>query len=155
MSDKNLQLDDFLPYRLSVASNLVSDAIASAYVRLFALSVAEWRLVAVIAEQNGLTQRELVTRTRMDKVTVSRATIALTERGLIERKPNPGDGRSQLLSLSAEGAELYGHVTPQALALEAQIFGELDQKELALFNDLLDRIGSAAKKLTDKKGTPG
>ena len=48
-----LVLDDFIPYRLSVTSNLVSDGIARTYEALFGLTIAEWRLVAVIAEGQG------------------------------------------------------------------------------------------------------
>jgi DNA-binding MarR family transcriptional regulator len=81
-----LVLDRFLPYRLSITSNLVSDRIARIYEALFALSIPEWRLVAVIAEAETITQAEIGERTRMDKVTVSRAAIALVERGLQSRR---------------------------------------------------------------------
>ena len=79
MADISLRLDAFIPYRLSVTSNLVSETIASAYQALFGLSIPEWRLIAVIAEDEGATQQQVGRRTRMDKVTVSRATIALAE----------------------------------------------------------------------------
>lgn len=147
MTVRNLQLDDFLPYRLSITSNLVSDAIAQAYARLFALTVPEWRLIAVIAESEGITQQQLCLRTRMDKVTVSRAAIALANRGLVRRMPNPDDGRSQLLSLSEEGRELYRHVVPEALTLETRIFGQLSEEQVAQFAKLLDHISAAAEKL--------
>ncbi len=144
MTDKVLKLGQFLPYRLSIASNLVSDAISRAYARLFALTVPEWRLIAVIAEGGAITQQQLCAKTRMDKVTVSRGAIALVNRGLIERQPNPDDGRSQLLFLSEEGLELYRHVVPQALALEARIFGVLSEDQLAQFGELLDLISQSA-----------
>lgn len=82
-----LKLDEFLPYRLSIASNRVSSAIATAYQSLFGLRIPEWRLIAVIAESDGLTQQALGVATRMDKVTVSRAAIALVDRGLVQRQP--------------------------------------------------------------------
>ena len=88
MTHKLLQLDDFLPFRLSYTSNLVSERIARSYEALFGLKIPEWRLIAVIAEGKGNTQQEIGSRTRMDKVTVSRAAIALFERGLITRAPN-------------------------------------------------------------------
>ena len=82
---KVLKLDDFLPYRLSIASNTASDAIARAYRTLFGLRVPEWRLIAVLAEGGAMSQQALCGRTQMDKVTVSRAAIALADRGLIQR----------------------------------------------------------------------
>jgi len=44
-----LLLENFLPYRLSVLTNLVSSAIAGAYRERFGLSIPEWRVVAVLA----------------------------------------------------------------------------------------------------------
>ncbi|MDQ2878889.1 MAG: MarR family transcriptional regulator [Pseudomonadota bacterium] len=139
-----LKLDEFLPYRLSIASNRVSAAIATAYQALFGLRIPEWRLVAVIAESGGVTQQALVVATRMDKVSVSRAAIALVDRGLVERKPNPGDQRSHLLSLSETGRALYENVAPKALELEEQVFAAFDAGEVAAFRAMLDRIEAAA-----------
>ncbi|RZM10928.1 MAG: MarR family transcriptional regulator, partial [Sphingomonas sp.] len=85
MADESLRLDAFIPFRLSYTSNLVSDRIARTYEALFGLTIPEWRLVAVIAEGGGITQAAIGARTRMDKVTVSRAAIALSARGLLAR----------------------------------------------------------------------
>ena len=139
-----LSLDTFLPFRLSVVSNVVSGAIASTYQALFGLRIPEWRLVAVIAESDGLSQQALGARTRMDKVTVSRAAIALAERGLIERRANPADQRSHLLSLTPDGRALYGQVAPKALEMEGRIFGGLGADQLAELRAMLDRIEAAA-----------
>ncbi len=139
-----LQLDRFLPYRLSITSNLVSDRIASAYEALFGLTIPEWRLVAVIAEAGEITQQAIGEQTRMDKVTVSRAAIALVGRGLLARAPNAADKRSHLLSLSAEGQALYAAVAPKALELEARIFSRFSVEELDTFVAMLRRIDAAA-----------
>lgn len=139
-----LKLDRFLPYRLSIASNRVSAAIASTYQALFGLKIPEWRLIAVIAEGEGTTQHALGVATRMDKVTVSRAAATLVERGLLERQPNPGDQRSHLLVLSATGRALYEDVAPKALELEAQVFAGFSAEEIATFATMLDRIEASA-----------
>jgi DNA-binding MarR family transcriptional regulator len=143
----DLKLDAFLPYRLSIASNAVSDAVASAYRTLFGLRIPEWRLVAVLAEGGDMTQQALCGRTRMDKVTVSRAAIALAERGLIVRTANPGDQRSQLLTLSAEGWALYREVAPKALELERRVFAGFSDAERAQLFAMLERIESAVEAL--------
>jgi len=142
-----LKLDQFLPYRLSIASNRVSEAVATAYHALFGLRIPEWRLVAIIAESGGITQQALVSATRMDKVSVSRAAIALVDRGLVERKPNPGDQRSHLLSLTEAGRVLYESVAPKALDLEARVFAGFTADELGRFRSMLDRIENAAAAL--------
>ena len=143
----SLKLDDFLPYRLSVASNRVSDAVASTYRALFGLRIPEWRLVAVIAEGQGMTQQALGRATRMDKVTVSRAAIALAERGLVERSANPADQRSHLLSLTEAGRVLYDEVAPKALEIEARVFAGFSAAERGALIDMLDRAEAAAAAL--------
>ena len=140
-----LVLDDFIPYRLSVVSNLVSDGIAKTYESLFGLNIPEWRLVAVIAEGRGITQQAIGQRTRMDKVTVSRAAIALVDRGLLTRTANPDDRRSHLLKLSAAGEELYASVAPKALDLEARLFAHFEAAEVDQFMAMLRRIEELAR----------
>ncbi len=143
----DLKLDEFLPYRLSIVSNRVSEAIATAYDRLFGLKIPEWRLIAVIAERRGMTQQSLCVATRMDKVTVSRAARALVERGLVARQAIDDDRRSHLLSLTKTGRSLYDQVAPKALELEAAIFEERGTAERKALKDMLDRIESAADRV--------
>jgi DNA-binding MarR family transcriptional regulator len=142
-----LKLDQFLPYRLSIASNRVSSAIATAYQALFALRIPEWRLIAVIAEGEGMTQQALGMATRMDKVSVSRAAIALVDRGLIQRRPNLQDQRSHLLSLTEAGRTLYESVAPKALELEARVFAGFSAEEIAAFKAMLSRLEASAAAL--------
>ncbi len=144
MASPRLVLDDFIPYRLSVTSNLVSDSIARAYESLFGLTIPEWRLVAVVAETGGITQQAIGARTRMDKVTVSRAAIALVDRGLLARRANAEDRRSHLLELTEAGRDLYAAVAPKALDLESRIFSAFPPEEIERFMAMLRRIESVA-----------
>lgn len=148
---KSLKLGDFLPYRLSIASNRVSGAIATAYQALFGLRIPEWRLIAVIAEGGDMTQQAICRVTRMDKVTVSRAAIALVDRGLARRSPNADDQRSHHLSLTDAGRTLYDDVAPKALAIEQQIFAGFDRDELARLREMLDRLEAAAATLDPER----
>lgn len=142
-----LKLDGFLPYRLSITSNRVSDFIATSYRNLFGLRIPEWRLVCVLAEDGPSSQQALCGRTRMDKVTVSRAAIALAERALVVRTPNPDDQRSHLLALSEQGWSLYEQVAPKALQLERQVFAALSEAEQAQLHAMLARVEAAAAAL--------
>lgn len=144
-----LILDDFIPYRLSYTSNLVSELIADSYSALFGLTIPEWRIVAVVAEAAGVNQHTIGRRTRMDKVTVSRAVIGLAHRGLIERRPSPVDRRSQLLSLSTAGVSLHRQVAPKALELERRIFASFDGARLAEFVRSLRAIDDAVLSVMD------
>jgi DNA-binding MarR family transcriptional regulator len=142
-----LRLDKFLPYQLSVTSNAVSSAIARTYEVLFGLRVPEWRLIAVLAEQEGVTQQALVARTEMDKMTVSRAAQALVTRGLVTRVPHGRDKRSHALALSEEGRALYAQIAPKALELEQKLLKELGAREVAQLKSTLAKLKSASHAL--------
>lgn len=139
-----LRLDQFLPYQLSVTSNAVSRVIASAYQSRFGLKIPEWRLIAVLAEADGLTPGEIGLRTEMDKMTVSRAASALTARGLIARRHRGDDRRSHRLALTAAGVALHAEIAPLALALEAELLGGLGTAELAALKATLVKLKGAA-----------
>ena len=146
---RRLDLDEFLPYRLSLASNVVSQVIAQAYEKLFALKMHEWRVITILAEGGELTQQEVVGRTQMDKVTVSRAAQVLERRKLVRRVPNLEDARSLRLSLTPTGRDLYRRVVPAALALEAEVLEGLSPREIESLKRVLRRLeASAARVLT-------
>lgn len=149
-----LRLDEYLPYRLSTASNAVSRLIARAYEDRFGLTIPEWRLICVLAEACEATQGGLVARTGMDKVTVSRAAGALARRRLVERRRNPADGRSQVLALSAAGAALHAEIAPLALAYEAALISGLAPGEVAQLKRLLARVQTAAAALSGETPPP-
>jgi DNA-binding MarR family transcriptional regulator len=146
-AETGLKLDSYLPYRLSVASNAVSGLIARAYEDRFGLTVPQWRLICVLAEDGGLTQVQIVARTVMDKVTVSRAAQGLVKRRLIARSQNTADGRSHVLALTAEGKSLHAEIAPLALAYEAALIAGLAPEDVTLLRRLLGRLQSAAGQL--------
>jgi DNA-binding MarR family transcriptional regulator len=145
--DGELKLDTYLPYRLSVASNAVSGLIARAYQDRFGLSVPQWRVICVLAEDVDLTQGQIVARTMMDKVMVSRAAQGLLKRHLVERSDHEADGRSHVLALTKEGASLHAEIAPLALAYEAALIAGLAPDEVALLKRLLSRLQGAAGQL--------
>lgn len=142
-----LRLDGYLPYRLSVASNAVSGLIARAYEDRFGLTVPQWRLLCVLAEDGALTQARIVARTVMDKVTVSRAAQGLARRRLVARSQHKSDARSHVLALTAEGRRLHSEIAPLALAYEAALIAGLSPEEVTLLKRLLGRLQAAAGQL--------
>lgn len=135
-----LELEAFLPYRLSVLSNTVSTAIAKVYQQRFRLSVPEWRVMAILGRYPGLSAAEVAERTAMDKVAVSRAVARLLSTGRIRRRFNDADRRRSQLTLSEDGQAVYREVAPQALELEGELLEVLNDAERAEFSDILDRL---------------
>lgn len=141
------RLSDFLPYLMSVAANAVSDVVAQQYHARFGLKIPEWRVMAVLGDAGALTQRQLVSAVRMDKVAVNRACKALEQRGLARRSPNARDGRSHHLELTAAGRQMHGEIMPLALDIEQRLFAVLTAQERKDFTATLARINEQVRVL--------
>ena len=135
-----LDLERFLPYRLSVLSNRISMAISSEYHRRFGLAITEWRVMAVLGRYPGLSAREVTERTAMDKVAVSRAVAKLLEAGRLERDFDDDDRRRSVLRLSPDGLAVYDQIVPLALGFENLILADMSDTERDLLFRLLDRL---------------
>ncbi|MDR7135283.1 DNA-binding MarR family transcriptional regulator [Lysobacter niastensis] len=135
-----LDLEHFLPYRLSVLSNRLSSMIARIYTERFALSITEWRVMAVLGRYPDLSANEVAQRTAMDKVAVSRAVARLLDAGRLMREIHGDDRRRSVLRLSEGGYKIYDEVAPMALAFERRVLDGIDENERALLFRLLDRL---------------
>ena len=135
-----LELESFVPYRLSVLSNRVSGAIARQYTERFGVTMAEWRVMAVLGGSPGLSARDLAERTGMDKVQVSRAVTALVKRKRIARKADASDGRVQRLALTPKGEAIYDEIVPVARKLEAEFLAGLDPSDRATLDRILTTL---------------
>ena len=135
-----LRLERFLPYRLSVLSNRVSQDIAGLYSERFGLSITEWRMMAVLGGGSMLSANDVAERTAMDKVAVSRAVSRLLDKNYLLRQLHGQDRRRSELKLSAKGRAVFDQIVPLALAYERRILAylEADEQEhlLAILNKL-------------------
>jgi DNA-binding MarR family transcriptional regulator len=142
-----LILDTYLPYRLSMASNKVSALIAKAYETRFGLSVPQWRVLVILSEGTPLSQKGLIERTAMDKVTISRTVGALVTRGLLLRVNRGGDRRMNVLTLSQAGRDIVSEVTPLALEFEAALITAIGTQPAYELGDMLRKLEACAETL--------
>ena len=135
-----LQLEHFLPYRLSILSNTISQAIADDYQSRYDISMTEWRVMAVLARYAGLSAREVAERTAMDKVAVSRALARLVEAGRVDRAVHDNDKRRSVLNLSDAGWAIHDEVAPMARAREREVLAKLNAEERVWLTRILDKL---------------
>ena len=140
MANSALDLERFLPYRLSVLTNTISQAIARDYGERFGLAVTEWRVLAVLGRYAGLSAMQVAERTAMDKVAVSRAVNALLKSGRIRRSTHAEDKRRSVLALSAKGRKVYDEVAPLALRYERELLAVLVGEERVWLERILDKL---------------
>ena len=86
------------------------------------ISLQQWRVVSQLWLREKLTVRGLADHAAVDRAEVSRAVGELERMGYVERQENPGDRRSPLLSLTAEGRRIAEEVRrPVRAVLDAMI----------------------------------
>jgi DNA-binding MarR family transcriptional regulator len=151
---QGIDLERFLPYRLSVLTNIVSGTIADAYRQRFRLTIPEWRVLAVLARHPGLSAAEVATRTRMDAVAVSRAVSSLLAARRLRRSVARDDRRRSVLAVTVAGAAVYRQVAPLALDYERQLLATLGPAERAALDRALDALQARAEALSTARVAP-
>lgn len=147
-----LELETFIPYRLSVLSNTVSGSIARLYASAFDMTIPEWRVMAVLGMAAPLSANQVAEKSRMDKVQVSRAVARLLDAGHVERDTDSLDRRRSHLRLSKTGEQVYNQIAPLALAAEARLLAALSPEELAQFEALLTKLQRNADEIAAEDG---
>ena len=138
-----LRLARFLPYRLSVLSNRISQDIAALYSERFGLSITEWRVMAVLGAHSPLSAGTVAERTAMDKVAVSRAVSNLLGKKYLNRRTDRRDARRSELALSAKGRAVFDQIVPLALGIEGKILSVLPESEQQHLLAILDKLEAA------------
>jgi len=92
------------------------------------LSPGAFKLFSVIARRGEVTASDLVERTLSDKSQVSRIVRELEDHGLVQRTPDPRDGRSSLLSPTADGLARLLVVREHS---DERLIGSLEQWDIA------------------------
>ena len=150
-------LENFLPYRLSLLTNTISQGIAERYRKNHDISITEWRILAVLGGFAGLSASEVVERTAMDKVAISRAVKCLEEKGLLERRIDPSDRRRQSLYITPDaGQAVLNEVVPLAQGYESALLSALDANEIKGLLGIMTKLQRGATELNEcnKLGSP-
>lgn len=114
-------LDDFLPYQLAVLAERVSAGFSRHYRERYGISVAEWRVVAHLSQEDAVSVREICRRVALDKPKVSRAASRLVEAGYVEKRVNAEDRRLVELSLTDKGRAMIADLAPIARRYEQEL----------------------------------
>jgi DNA-binding MarR family transcriptional regulator len=142
-----MELQDFFPYRMAVLSEAVSQCVAQVYRERFGLTRDEWRVLAALAGTGWMKTARVIETTTLEKMPVSRAVARLERDGLIERRPDPDDGRGHLLRIAPPGRALHAKVVPMVRAREAFLLEALDENERRLLDGAIDKLRDRALQL--------
>lgn len=104
------------------------------------LSLTEFAVLARLGREGPATTADLARAESMRPQSMSAAVATLEERGLVERKPHPSDGRQVNIALTEKGAVVRSSTKDLKRAWLAQATAGLDEEErqaLARAGDIL------------------
>jgi DNA-binding MarR family transcriptional regulator len=104
------------------------------------LDGAAYGLLALLQDTGPLRASDLVTRLGLDKSTVSRHVARLADLGLVERAPDPDDGRAQVLSPSAEGSARLARIREARRSRWEADLADWPAADVAALGALLGRL---------------
>jgi DNA-binding MarR family transcriptional regulator len=100
-------------------------------------------LLALLAEEDAITQHELARRAFSDPNTI-RAMLALLEkRGLVAREQHPRDGRARNVTITRKGRQAYKRLLQQSGPLRKRMLTLFRSDEVKMLVMFLSRISEA------------
>lgn len=133
-------LDDLLLYRTSRLLSVAGGMVIRLCEGRFGITRREWRLLATLASQGALGSSQLAAHAQLDRARTSKAVSSLVKKGMVARDKPAGDRRHVRLCLTAEGSALYAQLYPLVAAINAELLGALGAGEVALLDDMLQRL---------------
>ena len=90
----------------------------------------QWAVLIRLWEHDGLTQAEVSEATFRDAPTMSRIVDSMETRELVERRPDPDDGRVRRVFLTARGRALKKKLVPVVERIVARMVAGIDDRDL-------------------------
>jgi DNA-binding MarR family transcriptional regulator len=139
-SDPVIDLERYVPALITFIANKLSRSATALYQRRFKVNVTEWRILVLLAIEPGIPASRICHVIGFDKGPVSRTLSVMQERGLVNIKTDPKDGRTHCISLAPKGREIHDQIIGIALDRERRLLSCLSQAEKEVLIDLLGRV---------------
>src|SRR5947207_12852981 len=135
-----LYFSDYLPYRTNRVGWLLVVDFGQNTLAGHRLSIAMWRVLAVLANNGGQRQVDVAARTSIDVSTLSRVVTRLVKMGLVTRTRSATNNREVVVRLTPKGSAVLARVIPHAIALERRAIAGVPAEDLRVVRRSLRRM---------------
>jgi len=104
------------------------------------LTTTQFATLVRLQEVGPCSQNQLGRLTAMDGATIKGVTDRLIQRGFVEAKLDPEDGRRRMLALTPAGLDAVARAIPAGLEISAETLEPLNADERAQFMTLLKKL---------------
>ena len=151
---KPASLDDLLLYRMSRVLAVSGGLVVRLCEGRFGITRREWRVLAVLAREEGVFSSQLAQRAQLDRARTSRAVTTLVAKRLVRRDVWPGDRRQISLALTDEGRELYAAIFPIVRGINQSLLSALSEPEVETLDRVLALLQQRAGEMVDSAELP-
>jgi DNA-binding MarR family transcriptional regulator len=109
------------------------------------LSRNQWRLLAYVLREEGLTQTELARFLEVERASAGLAIDGLEKKGLVVRHQQPGDRRVWRIMPTSEAKGLLRELRETVNEVYAQLFGGFSEVELDQLGSFFERMAGNIK----------
>jgi DNA-binding MarR family transcriptional regulator len=141
----------FIPLRLQLLTRMIERETARFMHAQFDLSVAEWRVLALVCNTGPASAAEVSAAYEADPGQVSRAVASLIKSRLVRREPDRPNRKIKKISPTPRGIEVFTALHGKRQAYFRTILGDFSSEELRAFDDMLGRI---ARRVDDQRTPP-
>lgn len=108
--------------------------------RALGVTGPQWRVLAALNHQPGITQAVLAALLDVEAITVGRMIDRLQKAGLVERRPSPSDRRAWLLFITPDAVKLLDELAARAQAVMSETLANFAPEEFEILVGLLNRL---------------
>jgi DNA-binding MarR family transcriptional regulator len=135
-----LDFSAYLPYLINRVGWLLVVDFGQNTLARHRLSIAMWRVLAVLANDGGQRQVDVAARTSIEVSTLSRVVTRLVKMGLVTRTRSAVNNREVVVRLTPKGAAILAQVIPHAIALEQRAIAGIPAEDLRVVRRSLRRV---------------
>lgn len=140
---------EFLPLlREIVRSYQAFDNYSAPHIKSMNLTPPQFDVIATLANQPPMTCKTLGDKTLITKGTLTGILDRLEAKGIIERKTNEEDARSQKIMLTPAGQEIFDHAFPAHMRHLEKAFSQLSAQEITNLTSALKQLRATMENLT-------
>ncbi|KJY70214.1 MarR family transcriptional regulator [Vibrio coralliilyticus] len=107
------------------------------------LTIALWPTLMCLWEEEGVTQRDIAQKSKVENSTTTRTLDKLENLGLVERQPDPNSRRAFRIYLTDEGRALKETLVPIPMAINQKLLSSLEPEERDEIIRLLQKMVAA------------
>ena len=140
-----MEIENFFPYQVAVAAASLSRRLEEVYRREGGLSREEWRVLFLLAEEEGLTSKALSQRSSLDKVQISRAAQRLEKKGLIVGSESGQDRRLRDYTCTDAGRQFFRDLFPRVDSRAGEVLARLSPDDLSALKQGIAALSEVAR----------